>query len=91
MKIIELGDYSMIISDASNIKEFAFKVLSSRTYIIVNSADEQVSFENTSTTSDFIISGGNLIAYFRYKISDKYRVNQEMEVTINRSFYDDNE
>lgn len=89
MKIIELGDYSMIISDASNIREFGFKVLSSKTYIIVNPADEQVSFENTSTTTDFLISGDNLIAYFRYKISDKYRVNQEMEVTINRSFYED--
>lgn len=83
MKIVELGDYSMIISEASNIQIFSLPFESNKDTLIINPTDEQITFENTSTTDNFIISNDNIIAYFSYKISNKYKVNQEIEVSIN--------
>lgn len=84
MKIVELGDYSMIISEIPYISNFEIDTTFDKNVLVINPLDEQISFENTSSTTNFMLSGNNIIAYFSYKVSNKYRINQEIEINVYR-------
>lgn len=91
MKIKELGDYTMLLEDETSepwwTKPYNISDFISRTQIEVKLC---ILDSNNLCTDDYIVSKdtynplakGILVLYFKDKISDKYNVNQHVNISI---------
>lgn len=90
MKIKELGDYTMLLEDETsepwwtkpyNISDFLYRSQIKMMVCILDSdlcTDDYIAFKDIRNP----LAKGIIILYFKDKISDKYTVNQHVNVSI---------
>lgn len=84
MKIVELGDYSMVIMKDSD--DPPWKSVGKIARIAKEDGDIIVDVDqitvNYISASDFVCSGGKLVLFFKDKIPDKFHLHDKVSLAV---------